>query len=148
MPGYRALPARMSGSAAETVRRSELHQQDGNLSSAACLLEQALEDADRQDGEMPSWICGRLAAVYRSLGRYDEEVALLERYCESQVSEEARSRFRARLSKARAIADRRRKTDTGALRTVREVRTRSKGRRRGAGGDDDSPAAELFPESA
>ena len=142
MPGYRTLSSRLSGSAAEKVREAELQQQNGNLVSAACLLEQGLEQATREEGEMPAWICGRLASLYRSLHRFDDEVALLERYCESQVSEEARARYRARLSKARAIADRRRKTDTGALRTVREVQSRSRGRRRHPGeGDSTIPIA-------
>ena len=131
MPGYRALPARLSGSAADHVRQAELHQLEGDLPSAALMLEHALEQVTRDEGEMPAWICGRLAAAYRSLARYEEEVGLLERYCESQRSEEGSARFRARLSKARAIAERRRKADTGALRTVREVRTRSRSRRLG-----------------
>jgi hypothetical protein len=75
--------------------------------------------------------CGRLASIYRSLKRYDDEVELLERYRESQSSEEARTRFDARLSKARAIADRKRRPSTGALETVRQVRHRSSQRRRG-----------------
>jgi hypothetical protein len=131
MPGYRALPARLSGSAADHVRLAELHQQDGDLTSAAGMLELALEQATHDQGEMPAWICGRLAAAYRSLARYEEEVALLERYSDTQLSDDGSSRFRARLSKARAIAERRRKPDTGALQTVREVRTRSRNRRRG-----------------
>ena len=53
--------------------------------------------------------------VYRTLKRYDDEVELLERYRESQTSEEARTRFDARLSKARAIAERKRRPLTGAL---------------------------------
>ena len=136
MPGYRALPARLSGSAADHVREAELCRQDGDPTSAARMLELALEQATHDEGAMPAWICGRLAAVYRSLGRYEEEVGLLERYCESQPSEEASARFRARLSKARAIAERRRKPETGALQTVREVRSRSRSRRRGAGPDE------------
>ena len=138
MPGYRALPARLSGFAADHVRQAELHQQDGDLTSAARMLEVALEQATTDLGEMPTWICGRLAAVYRSLARFDEEVALLERYSEAQQSEEAGARFRARLSKARAIAERRRKVDTGALQTVREVQSRSRSRRRGRGRDQAS----------
>ena len=138
MPGYRTLPSRLSGFAAEHVRQAELHQQEGDLTSAAMLLENALDQATDDAGQMPAWICGRLASVYRSLGRYEEEVSLLERYCDSEISEEAGSRYRARLSKARAIAERRRKTETGALRTVRAVRTRSRGRRRGAGPDESS----------
>lgn len=138
MPGYRTLPSSLSGSAAEQVRQAELCQQEGDLTAAACLLEHALDQGTDEVGEMPAWVCGRLAAVYRSLGRYDEEVHLLERYCESQISEEARSRYRARLSKARAIAERHRKAETGALRTVREVRTRSRARHRGPGPDESS----------
>jgi hypothetical protein len=107
------------------------------------MLELALELATRDDGGMPAWICGRLAAAYRSLARNDEEVELLERYCESGVTHEASARFRARLSKARAIADRPRKTETGALQTVREVQTRSRSRRRGA--DPDAFVAIAIP---
>ena len=131
MPGYRALPARLSGSAANHVRQAELFQQNGDLPSAARVLEQALEEATHDDGAMPAWVCGRLAAVHRSLGQYDEEVALLERYCESQASDDATARFRARLSKARALADRRRRPETGALQAVRDVRERTRSRRRG-----------------
>ena len=79
---------------------------------------------------MPGWICGRLASIYRTLKRYDDEVELLERYRESQTSEEARTRFDARLSKARAVAERKRRPVTGALETVRQVRHRSSQRRR------------------
>lgn len=136
MPGYRALPARVSGSAADHVRAAELFHKDGDLASAARVLELALEQATGDEGEMPAWICGRLAAAYRSLARYEEEVGLLERYCDSPASDEASGRFRARLSKARAIADRRRKPERGALETVREVRTRSRGRRRGPGANE------------
>jgi len=98
---------------------------------AAQLLEEALEASIRTRPEMPGWICGRLASIYRSLKRYDDEVMLLERYRESQSTEEARTRFDARLSKARAIAERKRRPVTGALETVRQVRRRSKERRRG-----------------
>jgi len=98
---------------------------------AAQLLEEALEASVRTRPEMPGWICGRLASIYRSLKRYDDEVMLLERYRESQTTEEARTRFDARLSKARAIAERKRRPVTGALETVRQVRRRSKERRRG-----------------
>lgn len=100
------------------------------------MLEVALEQATLDQGEMPAWICGRLAAVYRALARFDEEVALLERYSDAQLSEEASSRFRARLSKARAIAERCRKAETGALQSVRDVRARSRSRERGPGRDE------------
>jgi hypothetical protein len=99
---------------------------------AAQLLEEALAASVRVRPEMPGWICGRLASIYRTLKRYDDEVMLLERYRESQSSEEARTRFDARLSKARAIAERKRRPVTGALETVRQVRRRAKERRRGS----------------
>jgi hypothetical protein len=130
MPGYRTLSANLSGSAAEHAREAELRQRRGDPETAAGLLEEALEASLRNRPEMPGWICGRLASIYRTLKRYDDEVELLERYRESQTSEEARTRFDARLSKARAIADRKRRLVTGALETVRQVRHRSSLRRR------------------
>lgn len=131
MPGYRSLSAHLSGTAADHAREAEVHQRGGDAAMAAQLLEEALEASVRTRPEMPGWICGRLASIYRSLKRYDDEVMLLERYRESQTTEEARTRFDARLSKARAIADRKRRPVTGALETVRQVRRRSKERRRG-----------------
>src|SRR5688500_11080546 len=130
MPGYRSLSAQLSGTAAEHAREAELRQRGGDPDTAARLLEEALDASLRVRPEMPGWICGRLASIYRTLKRYDDEVELLERYRESQTSEEARTRFDARLSKARAIADRKRRPSTGALETVRQVRHRSSQRRR------------------
>ena len=130
MPGYRSLSSHISGRAAEHAREAEVRQRDGDPEAAAKLLEEALEASMRVRPELPGWVCGRLASIYRTLKRYDDEVLLLERYRESQTSEEARTRFDARLSKARAIADRKRRPDTGALATVRQVRTRSSLRRR------------------
>src|SRR5678816_3512484 len=130
MPGYRSLSTHLSGTAADHAREAEAHQRGGDAAMAAQLLEEALEASVRTRPEMPGWICGRLASIYRSLKRYDDEVLLLERYRESQTSEEARTRLDARLSKARAIADRKRRPVTGALETVRQVRHRSSQRRR------------------
>jgi hypothetical protein len=130
MPGYRSLSLHLSGRAADHAREAELSQRHGDPQTAARLLEEALEASLRTRSEMPGWICGRLASIYRTLKRYDDEVELLERYRESQTSEEARTRFDARLSKARAIADRKRRPLTGALETVRQVRHRSSQRRR------------------
>ncbi len=132
MPGYRTLSTHLSGTAADHAREAEVRQRGGDAETAAQLLEEALEASVRTRPEMPGWICGRLASIYRSLKRYDDEVMLLERYRESQTSEEARTRFDARLSKARAIADRKRRPVTGALETVRQVRRRAKERRRGS----------------
>lgn len=130
MPGYRSLSSQISGRAADHAREAEDRQRHGDPEAAATLLEEALEASVRVRPELPGWVCGRLASIYRTLKRYDDEVLLLERYRESQTSEDARTRFDARLSKARAIADRKRRPETGALATVRQVRTRSSLRRR------------------
>lgn len=145
MPGYRSLSTHLSGTAADHAREAELRQRGGDAETAAQLLEEALEASVRTRPEMPGWICGRLASIYRSLKRYDDEVLLLERYRESQTSEEARTRFDARLSKARAIADRKRRPVTGALETVRQVRRRAKERRRGS---TRSTSLSTFPQKS
>lgn len=118
------LPLRVAGPFAELVREAESRQRDGDLVAAAQLLERAIEQGVSAQGAIPAWACGRLAAIYRSMSRYDDEVALLERYCDSSVTDEAKSRFVARLSKARAIAERRRRLDNGALKTVKEAKSR------------------------
>jgi hypothetical protein len=143
MPGSRTHSSQLGGSAAEHAREAELRQRGGDTETAAQLLEDALDASMRVHPEMPGWLCGRLASVYRSLKRYDDEVMLLERYRESQRSEEARTRFDARLSKARAIAERKRRPQTGALETVRQVRRRSSARRRTA-----RPAIDAIPEAS
>jgi hypothetical protein len=121
VPGYKALPQDVAGPAAEQVRSAEVLQRGGNFIEATHLLEVTLEDSTRSGAVPPGWLCGRLAALYRALKRYDDEVRLLERYREAQTSEDARTRFDARLSKARAIAERKRRTDTYALASVRRV---------------------------
>jgi hypothetical protein len=121
VPGYKALSHQFSGSAAEHVRYAEVLQRAGDPEEAVLLLEDTLEAYVRTVPELPGWLCGRLASLYRSLKRYDDEVLLLERYRESQSSEEARTRFDARLSKARAIADRKQRQDTNVLESVRRV---------------------------
>ncbi|MEP6732576.1 MAG: tetratricopeptide repeat protein [bacterium] len=119
MPGYKPLPTTVTGPEADQVRLAESSRRRGNPDAAIHLLEEALEASLELRHEIPGWLCGRLAALYRTLGRYDDEVQLLERYRESQKSEEARTRYDARLSKARTIADRKRPRDSGALESVR-----------------------------
>ena len=121
MPGYKALPDQFSGAAAEHVRYAEVLQRAGDPAEAVRMLEATLDACAQTSPNLPGWLCGRLAALYRSLKRYDDEVLMLERYRESQSSEDARSRFDARLSKAQAIAERKRRTDTRALSSVRCV---------------------------
>src|SRR5881398_3922387 len=121
MPGYRSLSTHLSGTAADHAREAEIRQRGGDADMAAQLLEEALAASVRVRPELPGWICGRLASIYRTLKRYDDEVLLLERYRDSQTSEDARTRFDARLSKARTIAERKRRSDSGALSSVRKV---------------------------
>ena len=129
MPGYKALPSFMTGDAADQVREAEARHRIGDSTTAVQLLEEALAAISATRPAYPGWLCGRLAALYRTLGRYDDEVHLLERYRESQTSEDARTRYDARLSKARTIAERKRPRESGALESVRASIGRPRARR-------------------
>ena len=129
MPGYKALPPFMTGDAADQVREAEARHRIGDSAAAVALLEEALTASLAARPVYPGWLCGRLAALYRTLHRYDDEVELLERYRESQTSEESRTRYDARLSKARTIAERKRRSPSGALDSVRESLGRPRTRR-------------------
>lgn len=124
MPGYRALSRTTGGDAASETRIAEAVQRHGDLPSATRLLEAALVASADVNRVLPGWLCGRLAALYRSQGRYDDEVHLLERYRESQVSDDCRTRYDARLSKASAIAHKRRRSDSTALSSIRGIAKR------------------------
>jgi hypothetical protein len=119
----------MTGQAADRVREAESRQRVGDSAAAIQLLEDALHASVAKRRELPGWLCGRLAALYRTVGRYDDEVHLLERYRDSQTSEEARTRYDARLSKARTIAERKRRNPSGALDSVRASIGRPRTRR-------------------
>lgn len=119
----------MTGEAADQAREAEARHRTGDSEAAVHLLEEALAASLGARSEYPGWLCGRLAALYRTLGRYDDEVLLLERYRDSQTSEEARTRYDARLSKARTIAERKRPTQSGALDSVRAALGRPRSRR-------------------
>jgi len=129
MPGYKSLPAFLTGEAADQVREAEERHRTGDSAAAVQLLEEALVASIAVRPAFPGWLCGRLAALYRSVGRYDDEVQLLERYRDSQTSEDARTRYGARLCKARTIADRKRRTPSGALDSVRASLGRPRSRR-------------------
>jgi hypothetical protein len=124
MPGYRALSRKTAGGAASETRIAEAVQRHGDLPSATRLLEAALAASEEVSTELPGWLCGRLAALYRTQGRYDDEVRLLERYRESQSGEDSRTRYDARLSKAQAIAHKKRRTDSTALDSIRDLTRR------------------------
>lgn len=139
MPGYKALPAFMTGDAADQVREAEARHRIGDSATAVALLEEALAASVVLRPILPGWLCGRLAALYRTLGRYDDEVRLLERYRDSQTSEEARTRYDARLCKARTIAERKRRSQSGALDSVRASLGRPRARRSRGGSPSQSP---------
>ena len=119
MPGYRPISSAVTGAAADSARAAVLLTQTGDATGAARLLEEALAASMSIRPEMPGWLCGRLAVLYRTLGRLEDEVHLLERYHDSQTSDDARTRYNARLSKARSLLSRKRPKDSGALRSVR-----------------------------
>ena len=121
MPGYKSLSDYVTGDVADDVRRAEMLLRSGARTEAVLVLESTLADFARTRGALPGWLCGRLAVLYRSLGRHDDEVILLERYRESQTSDEARTRYDARLSKAQALAERTHKSESTALSSVRLV---------------------------
>jgi hypothetical protein len=144
MPGYKALPSFMTGEAADQVREAEARHRVGDSDSAVHLLEEALAASVAVKPVYPGWLCGRLAALYRTLGRYDDEVHLLERYRDSQTSEDARTRYDARLCKARTIAERKRRSSSGALESVRASLGRPR-TRRSRSGKTSPPAPAVTP---
>lgn len=141
MPGYRVLSSAVTGQVADSAREAEVLRREGEPATAVLLLEEALEASRRTTMALPGWLCGRLAALYRTLGRHDDEVALLEQYRDSQSSEDARSRYDARLSKAKTIAERKRRSDSGALSSVRKVLGTARRRTRGGSARMTTPAA-------
>lgn len=128
MPGYRELPESLTGAAADRAREAARLEQNGNRSGAAELYEAALAASLSVSPEVPAFLCGRLAMLYRTLGRHADEVALLESYRDSQGTDEARARFDARLSKAIALAVKNQPRDSMALASVRAIRSASESR--------------------
>lgn len=106
MPAYCPLPESVTGPVADTVRRAESLVHLGQLDDACRLLEDTLDAAFPVGSELPVWLCGRLAALYRSLERYGDEVAILERFRDSQTGDDTKRRYDARLSKARLLSAR------------------------------------------
>lgn len=112
------MPPTLTGETAERVRNADAIERP----RAVELLENTLMDCRTRDEPLPNWLVGRLAALYRSDKRYDDEVLLLEEYALSQVEDSALRRFDARLIKARILADRNRRADSGALASVRKIK--------------------------
>ena len=120
MPGYRRLSL-VPADGAEEVRAAEELRREGKPAEAAILLERALALGLLRHPVVPGWLAGRLAALYRTLARYDDEVFLLEQFQASQLSDDDRGRYDARLSKARAIAEQKRHADSTATASLRRL---------------------------
>ena len=112
MAGYQSLSEKYVGPGASLARIAEEHRRNGDVNAAATALEEALSEVMAESAVMLPWVCGRLASLYRSLGRLEDEERLLERYRESQTTEEGRSRLSARLTKVQAMLGRRRHRDS------------------------------------
>jgi phage-related minor tail protein len=122
MPGFRTVPENITGVAADCARKATALEETGDRSGAITLYECALTESLAERPQMPGFVCGRLAAVYRRERRYQDELDLLERYRDSQTDEDARTRFDARLSKARALTEKHARTDSAALASVRAIK--------------------------
>ena len=144
MPGFRSLPDAVTGSVADLAREAMALEDRGDYDGAIAMFEQAIAWALTERPELPGFVCGRLAASYRRAGRYQDELDLLERYRDSQTAEDARARFDARLSKARALAEKHRRTDSAALASVRAIKPSTRRARRTSSNGDrqDIPPAE------
>jgi hypothetical protein len=124
MPGYRAIPQYLTGKVADLARDAGVFEDVKDYEGALRTYEEALVESLTSTPVLPGFLCGRLAALYRRLERYHDEVELLEAYRKSQTSEAARTRYDARLCKARAIAARKQRADCGALASVRAIKRR------------------------
>ncbi len=142
MPGYREIPNYFSGAVADIARDAARVEQAGDKAGAVLLYEAALSAALEMAPEIPAFLCGRLAMLYRSLGRHADEVALLETYCDSQTADDARTRFDARLSKARALAIKKQPRDCTALESIRAIKSPSETRATRRAARIVAPAAE------
>lgn len=80
----------------------------GRHVEAIAHLMSVVQDLESKPETVPAWPYGRLAMLHRHLQQYDDEVRVLERYQALVPDGTHRSRFAARLSKASALADRRR----------------------------------------
>lgn len=130
MGGYRIAADSFAGDFGALVREAMELGTAGRASEAAVLYEQAVRSALSVKAELPASVVGRLAVIYRRLGRFDDEIFLLERYRDSLSDEELQSRYRARLAKAYALAAQHRPPESGALASVRASTERSASKRR------------------
>ena len=114
----------------ELLREAAEQDVAGLAPEAAALYERAFCESLEFKTALPSFVVGRLAVLYRRLGQFDNEIYLLERYRDSLVDDDLQARYRARLTKAYALAAQHRGSDSVALASVRASTERSLGKRR------------------
>jgi hypothetical protein len=139
VPGFAVIPEGNDVGVQEARLAHELWRADEKREAIA-LLEATLESCAAINPELPGWLVLRLATAYRSLRRHDDEVSLLVRSRASQTRDVDRSRHDARLTKAQTLADRHRRTESGAVVSVRNIK-RPKSRNPVALSHRASPAA-------
>ena len=148
MPNYRPFSESETGATADSARAAEVLQREGDVSAAIRMLERALAaGVHGADPKTSGWVYGRLATLYRRVGRLEDEVDLLERYCDSYQEDEWRLRFNARLFKARTLLGRARERDCRVLpignSASRSEAMRQRGRPNGAAPKPHPPVAPL-----
>ena len=139
MGGYRISADNFTGDLGALVREAMERWSEGQAHEAAALYEQAFCRALTGGTEIPASIVGRLAVIYRRLGRFDDEIFLLERYRDSLTDDDLQARYRARLAKAYALASQHRISDSVALASVRAATERGVSKRRRGRGLDHRP---------
>jgi hypothetical protein len=149
MPRYRPISETETGPTADSARAAEVLQREGELGAAIRMLERALPAGGHEvDPRMSGWVYGRLATLYRRVGRLEDEVDLLERYCDSHPEDEWRLRFSARLYKARTLLGRSRERRRGVISLgngASHTEAMRKGGRPSRGAPKSPPALEPFP---
>jgi hypothetical protein len=100
-----------TGFTAQQIGIANVLRRKGNLPAAALALELALSGCLAEVPVIPATLCRRLASLYRALGRYEDELRLLERYRDSQLDAGNRQRFDGRLREVRELVGRLRQGD-------------------------------------
>lgn len=121
MPGYRPLRSAEEPRHVAVAARADELSRAGHDDEAARVLEELIAELEASGDALPNWPYGRLAFVYRRLGRHADEVELLERYVALQPDEEQSVRFNARLSKAHALLAKHSKSAIMPLRTDKQT---------------------------
>jgi hypothetical protein len=106
MPAFPPLTDTAPDGHALAAAHADDLRREGRHAEAVAYLSGVIRDFEKQLDIVPAWPYGRLALIHRHLREYDNEVQVLERYQALVPDGTHRSRFAARLSKARALADR------------------------------------------